>query len=288
MIKTFTKNNSILIIYKNTVEIYSTDMTYKGHVINQSIITDAMMMENGNIVTACDDKLICVFDQQYTMTKHILLSKKPTSVIELDNTVLVADKFGDVYQFKMDDFIPVTEDANKNKDTLPNNIIHAHFSIINEIEISKRKNAIITCDRDEKIRVTRYPRTDIIQSFCYGFIELITSVKSEIVSNKQIIAAGGCDGSLRIYDIATGAELTMKQFEQRDVVIIYDMKVTGNTLEMIVSIEGKYVMIMKSIIDENNQFGEFEIEKIDLVVKGGKFVENDILVYLKKWSQSKR
>ena len=50
---------------------------------------------------------------------------------------------------------------------------------------------------------------------------------------------------------------------------------------MIVSIEGKYVMIMKSIIDENNQFGEFEIEKIDLVVKGGKFVENDILVYLK-------
>lgn len=255
-------------------------MEYKSTIINKSNINDAIMMENGNIVTVCDDKLVTVFDKTNKLISHILLSKKPTCVVELDETILVSDKFGDVYQFKMSDLVPAEEDANKNKDTIANNIILAHFSVINEISVSKRKNAIISCDRDEKIRVTRYPRTDIIQSFCYGFVELITSCKSEIVENKQIIAAGGCDGSLRIFDIADGKELAHHQFGSRDVVVIYDMKMNGNVLEMIVSIEGKYSMIVKNVVGENCTFGSFEIERIENVIKGGKFVGNDILVYL--------
>ena len=36
----------------------------------------------------------------------------------------------------------------------------------------KKKEFVVSCDKDDKIRVTRFPKTFIIEAFCFGHTEL--------------------------------------------------------------------------------------------------------------------
>jgi len=46
-----------------------------------------------------------------------------------------------------------------------------HVSMLTDILLSKDEKYVITSDRDEKIRVTKYPKTYIIKNFCLGHKE---------------------------------------------------------------------------------------------------------------------
>ncbi|EDR29283.1 wdr4-prov protein, putative [Entamoeba dispar SAW760] len=274
----FNEDKSVLLaLYKNTVQIYSQNLEHKGFITCNSLVIDALELSNKMVVVLCDDKTVNIYNDK-VLTHHLLLTKKPTSVCEIDNQILVSDKFGDVYRFKIDEMPLATEDINKLKDTIAQNIILAHFSVINQIEISKKKNAIITCDRDEKVRVTRYPRTDIIQSFCYGFVELVTSCKCEEINNIPIVVCGSCDGTMRIYKIENGEEIKMKQFDKNDVVIIYDVEAMNEELHILVGIENKNYYTIKIPVIGNN-LGEMQIEKGECIIKGGKFTKDDLIIY---------
>ncbi|CAH0396233.1 unnamed protein product [Bemisia tabaci] len=69
-------------------------------------------------------------------------------------------------------------------------------------------NFIITCDRDEKIRVSHYPNSYNIQTYCLGHEEFVTSINLFSASAKIILSSSG-DGTIRFWNYLTGAELSV-------------------------------------------------------------------------------
>lgn len=64
---------------------------------------------------------------------------------------------------------------------------------------------IITCDRDEKIRVSHYPNAYNIATYCLGHTEFVTSLKLLKSSNILFSAAG--DGTVRMWNFLEGKQV---------------------------------------------------------------------------------
>ena len=72
--------------------------------------------------------------------------------------------------------------------------------------VSPDEKYIITCDRDEKIRVSRYPNTYNIQSYCLGHKEFITGL-SFLPTDKTVLVSSSGDGTVRLWNYVTGIQL---------------------------------------------------------------------------------
>lgn len=71
---------------------------------------------------------------------------------------------------------------------------------------------VITSDRDEKIRVTHYPTTEVIETYCLGHLEYVSSIEpiTSHASDPLLLSLSG-DKTLRLWNYATGTELVRSQ-----------------------------------------------------------------------------
>lgn len=106
--------------------------------------------------------------------------------------LLVTDKTGDCYEFSCEDY-----------EVLPK-LLLGHLSIVYDILWSKDEKFIITCDRDDKIRVTNYPNTYDIHSYCLGHKEFVAGL--ELLNDDVLISISG-DKSLKLWNFKEGKEL---------------------------------------------------------------------------------
>ena len=79
-----------------------------------------------------------------------------------DEVIVVGDKFGDVFVFP----------AGKEMKEKYAHIMGHTSSIITCLIMSLDGRYLITADRDEKIRVSRFPNAHVIETFCLGHTEL--------------------------------------------------------------------------------------------------------------------
>uniref|UniRef100_A0A1L8EFH1 Putative trna guanine-n7--methyltransferase non-catalytic subunit wuho n=2 Tax=Haematobia irritans TaxID=7368 RepID=A0A1L8EFH1_HAEIR len=107
-------------------------------------------------------------------------------------SLLVSDKTGDCYEYSCDDY----EAAPK--------LLLGHLSIVYDILWSMDEKFIITCDRDDKIRVTNYPNTVDIHTYCLGHKEFVAGV--ELLNENVLISVSG-DKTLKLWDFKEGKEL---------------------------------------------------------------------------------
>ncbi|BFG01616.1 tRNA (guanine-N(7)-)-methyltransferase non-catalytic subunit wuho [Drosophila madeirensis] len=112
------------------------------------------------------------------------------------SSVLVTDKTGDCYQYDC-----VEVDA-------PPRLLLGHLSIVYDILWSEDQQYIITCDRDDKIRVTNYPATFDIHSYCLGHKEFVSGLA--MLTEQHIISASG-DKTLRVWNYTSGKELLLHE-----------------------------------------------------------------------------
>lgn len=126
-----------------------------------------------------------------------------------DDNLIVADKFGCVFMFPMDD------------DTA-GCLLLGHFSLICDMEINE--DYIITADRDEKIRVSRRKTPYVIESFCLGHSQFVSRLSW--IDDYQKLVSGGGDMKLMVWDVTTGTCLTsmdmkgiFKSSEEEDMAI---------------------------------------------------------------------
>ncbi|XP_017064169.1 tRNA (guanine-N(7)-)-methyltransferase non-catalytic subunit wuho [Drosophila eugracilis] len=108
------------------------------------------------------------------------------------SSVLVTDKTGDCYQY---DCVEVEA---------PPRLLLGHLSVVYDILWSEDQQHIITCDRDDKIRVTNYPATFDIHSYCLGHREFVSGLA--LLTDQHIASASG-DKTLRIWNFIQGKEL---------------------------------------------------------------------------------
>jgi len=72
-------------------------------------------------------------------------------------------------------------------------------AIVNQIESSHRRRLLLTADRDEKIRISQFPDSHVIEGFLLGHTKYITAF-STIPSSPLVVSCGG-DMTLRLWNI---------------------------------------------------------------------------------------
>lgn len=108
------------------------------------------------------------------------------------SSVLVTDKTGECYQY---DCVQV--------EAAPR-LLFGHLSIVYDILWTPDQKHIITCDRDDKIRVTNYPATYDIHSYCLGHKEFVSGLA--LLTGEHIVSVSG-DKTLRVWNYMSGKEL---------------------------------------------------------------------------------
>lgn len=152
------------------------------------------------------------------------MPKRPCalSMTDSDTTILLADKFGDVYA------IPLLEEVIQPKPENPTaaelakeererlaevkrkrteishelpftaQLLLGHVSMLVDVlavtipdEGGKDRTYVITADRDEHIRVSRYPQCFVIEGFCLGHEAFVSTLLTPSWDKTQLISGGG-------------------------------------------------------------------------------------------------
>lgn len=147
------------------------------------------------------------------MLPILLLSRVPKRIAAIDFSrdgmdVLVADRTGDVHSVSVtallsrNNIVTVAEQGilDISEDDIP---LVGHYSMITDMSLSPK--FIATSDRDNKIRVSNYPKSFDIQSFCLGHVDFVARI---IWVDELRLLSGGGDTYIRLWNALNGAELS--------------------------------------------------------------------------------
>ncbi|XP_023177219.1 tRNA (guanine-N(7)-)-methyltransferase non-catalytic subunit wuho [Drosophila hydei] len=157
------------------------------------------------------------------------------------SSVLVTDKTGDCHQY---DCVEVEA---------PPKLLLGHLSIVYDILWTPDQKHIITCDRDDKIRVTNYPATHDIHSYCLGHKEFVSGL-ALLPGHEQLLISTSGDKTLRLWNYMTGKELLQQQLPAPVV-----------RLQMRELISSKRYLLAVLFYDHVEAIGLYELELKDAV-----------------------
>ncbi|KAB0792073.1 hypothetical protein PPYR_14034 [Photinus pyralis] len=141
-------------------------------------------------VTLCNKQLV-IYDEKLNVIANVVCKRAACALTFTDDDdLLIADKTGDVFVYKLD---------------RQPELLLGHLSMLLDVAVSECGRYVITCDRDEKIRVSHYPDSYNIASYCLGHEEFVTHLK---MYGDILISAGG-DGTVRFWDFVNGRQLNV-------------------------------------------------------------------------------
>ncbi|CAK4680772.1 unnamed protein product [Aphanomyces euteiches] len=76
-------------------------------------------------------------------------------------------------------------------------------SIVTDVAINSEESLLLTADRDEKIRVTNFPATTLVQSYCLGHRQCVRKLAVSVKTPTQFVSVG-LDDTLKLWNISTG------------------------------------------------------------------------------------
>eukprot|EP01138_Halocafeteria_seosinensis_P005733 gb/GECG01005861.1/.p1 GENE.gb/GECG01005861.1/~~gb/GECG01005861.1/.p1 ORF type:complete len:391 (+),score=43.33 gb/GECG01005861.1/:1-1173(+) len=195
---------SVLVVERSTG---TTDQGHTSRVIktvhDDRIVGLAVAELDGQtaIFTAGWDKqLVAVAAKDGTVLHHRRMEKKPcvlciTKLDGIGSIVLVGQLNGEVTAYPLEDI------SSKDRKLLGHT-----SSMIMDMVVSPKRSHIITADKDQKIRVSRFPTSEIIESFCLGHTAFLNQVL--VLQNADnLLVSGGADGTLRLWNWQTGQEV---------------------------------------------------------------------------------
>jgi len=191
--------NSLNIINSNTKETilkHTNEMSTDNKESNDAnIIAHKFSSDRKYFAAVTGDKKLLVWNiVERTDVMTLPLVKRPTCVCfcNKEDTVIVGDKSGDIYNFKL------------GGENIEPHLLLGHLSMVLDVAVSPDDKFIVSADRDEKIRISFYPNAYSIHSYCLGHTELVACVK--LVSNDLLLSGSG-DKSLRLWNYKDGVEL---------------------------------------------------------------------------------
>ena len=127
--------------------------------------------------------------------------------------VIVTDKVGDVYLYPLEPrsiseaHRPstgiLTADPSRNIDA---DLLLGHVSLISTHLLTPEGKWIITADRDEHIRISRFPQSYIIERYLFGSENFVSALQIPSTKPEWLISGGG-ETSLRVWDWQKGKQL---------------------------------------------------------------------------------
>ncbi|KPV74533.1 uncharacterized protein RHOBADRAFT_54339 [Rhodotorula graminis WP1] len=147
--------------------------------------------------------------------------------------VVVGDKFGDVYIFPL--HAPVIPEGTKPEDVPKPQPVLGHVSMLNTMALIPADPAhgiprdwIATGDRDEHVRISRYPAGHVIEKFGWGskafvsallYLPAPASSSTTSTDEPPYLVSGGADSTLQVFELPS-AKLVAR-FPVHDLVFPY-------------------------------------------------------------------
>jgi tRNA (guanine-N(7)-)-methyltransferase subunit TRM82 len=106
----------------------------------------------------------------------------------------------------------------KDKPEFEHKLLLGHVSSLTDITIvttetaSQRRHFVLTADRDEHVRISRYPQTHIIHGYCLGFQDFVSKL-SILPWATYLLVVGGGEPSLRVFHWQDGRLLSETMFD---------------------------------------------------------------------------
>lgn len=104
---------------------------------------------------------------------------------------------------------------------------------------------IITSDRDEKIRITNYPQSEVVESYCLGHLEFVSAIEELAAApsnDRQLVSLSG-DRTLRLWNYLNGSE-------------VFRLELSGRGIQMAQNGQNQLAAVL---FDENYTIGVFEV-----------------------------
>ncbi|KAI8325852.1 WD40 repeat-like protein [Martensiomyces pterosporus] len=151
---------------------------------------------DGTLFAACTvDKGLYIYNTESWGQIRSLTTAKRTNAIAFDpkgEYLVTADKFGDAYRIAPYPKTPAEEKPS---------LLLGHVSILCDIKFTYGEHPfVLTCDRDEKLRVSKYPNSYNIQAFGLGHTEFVTSVAAAQFAADSAVTGSG-DGTVRLWSV---------------------------------------------------------------------------------------
>ncbi|KAJ3359556.1 hypothetical protein GGF32_009202 [Allomyces javanicus] len=193
------------VLLKNrTRKVLAAPEQFDAHKHTGPIRTACFSPDGTFFVTSGEDKTVKVWKQtagpsSWTLANERVAEKRMVEVcVSRDNTTLVcADKHGDVWTFPLE---PATPPSKKPGDG--GSIIVGHVSMVTCAKLAAQDSLIVTGDRDEHVRVSRFPAGHIIETFCLGHTQFVAHLT--VVDEERLLASAGGDDFVALWDYRTG------------------------------------------------------------------------------------
>lgn len=144
------------------------------------------------VVTATSKQLLVYDVRQLDREQTFTIPRSASRIrFTVDNSqILVADKSGDVLIYDI------------NKENSGTKLL-GHLSLLLDVLQSNDTKCVISCDRDEKIRVSCFPNTYNIQTYCLGHKEFVNHIEF-LPHNDKVLTSSSGDGTIKIWDYNDG------------------------------------------------------------------------------------
>ena len=168
-------------------------------------LTSVIFSKDGQYYLVCTNrKQLCLFRTKNSeLISNRAMARAASRVRFLpNNDVIVADKSGDAYLFS------------SSKPTENGQLLLGHLSMLLDILVTDDKKYVISADRDEKIRVSMFPNSYNIISYCLGHKNFVTNI-AILPHDKNVLISTGGDGTLMFWDFQKGKELLTVYFHEK-------------------------------------------------------------------------
>lgn len=125
-----------------------------------------------------------------------------------------------------------------------------HLSMLLDILVTSDEKYIITADRDEKIRVSKFPNSYNIASYCLAHKKFVNNI-AEVPHDREILVSCGGDGVFIFWDYKTGKEIYTFPFkdglqdEDTDIGKLSRLLEESNVEESVIALPVKQMHISK-------------------------------------------
>ena len=183
-------------------------ITAQSEDVESAFVISATYCYENTLCVVYADKAVRVFDVRTgnVVSTHVL-PKRPValtsaSINEVGKVILIADKAAEVWGLDL----PRLHSKVR--------MLGHTASIITDLRINDGCSILVTSDRDEKIRISRFPQTALIESYCLGHTSVVTSIDFISIKSRQLLVSTGWDYKIILWNHIQGeilAELILEK-----------------------------------------------------------------------------
>nr|CAD2124860.1 unnamed protein product [Meloidogyne enterolobii] len=196
-INLFERQDSLLnYSFLSSFDITTIEVTLKGNKKKKTdqdkILCSSLSNNSKYLAVGTTSKLLLIFNlnenKELSQPFYCELIKAPTKICFLNNeSVLVSNRFGSLFKFEISES-KISEGVE----------LLGHFSMLLDFCISPNGKFVLTADRDEKIRISRFPQAYVIEGFCFGHSSFVKSIA--FYGDNKLISGGG-DSIIYVWDL---------------------------------------------------------------------------------------